>query len=158
MKPMDSQEMTKHIVFTGCSDPKAPWNNDILIADPTTRNLTDQVTDSPEWDEHAHFQPGTRRLLYSSARGIKKRRIVLFPDAEWWVREADGTHHRLTWFTDQSWPLRIASGPDGKPIAIPSTKLFAADGAWSPDGSAYAGVLLIWERRWPEWIVVVEFK
>lgn len=147
------------IVFTGCSDPKAPWNNDILIADPATRNLTDQVTDSPDWDEHVHFQPGTRRLLYSSERGLKKRALsLLFPDAEWWVREADGTHHRLTWFTDQSWPLRTASGPDGRPIAIPSTKLFAADGDWSPDGSAYAGVLLIRERRWPEWIVVIKFK
>lgn len=149
----------QYIVFTGCSDPKAPWNNDILIADPVTRDLADQVTNSPDWDEHAHFQPGTRRLLYSSVRGLKKRGFaLLFPDAEWWIREEDGVHHRLTWFTDPSWPLRTALGPDGDPIAIPSTKLFAADGAWAPDGSAYAGVLLIRERRWPEWIVIVEFE
>lgn len=148
----------KHIVFTGCSDPKASWNNDILIADPVTRNLKDQVTNSPDWDEHAQIQPGTSRLLYSSEQGLKKRLFSpLFPDAEWWVREADGSHHRLTWFTDASWPLRKATGADGRTINIPSTKLFAADGDWSPDGSAYAGVLLIRERKWPEWIVIVEF-
>jgi hypothetical protein len=97
--------------------------------------------------------------LYSSERGLKKKLFSpLFPDAEWWVREADGTHHRLTRFTDRSWPLRNATGPDGKPIKIPSTNLFAADGDWSPDGSAFAGVLLIRERYWPEWIVIVEFR
>jgi len=39
-----------------------------------------------------------------------------------WGGDADGTHNRLPWFTDQSWPLRTASGPDGESIVIPSRR------------------------------------
>ena len=151
------------IVFTGFTNATEP-NNDILIADATTGVLTDQVTMSPDvWDEHARFQPGSDRLLWSSSTDIpdgagSDLTGVLSSQADWWVRELDGEVRRLTYFADPQWPLRNATMlADGSSIEIPDRKIFAADGEFSPDGSAYAGVLLFRTLGADEWIVVVEF-
>lgn len=149
----------RHIVFTGHTKATRA-NNDILIIDPVNRELIDQVTNTPkDWDEHAHFQPGSRRLLFSSTRDIPgaMRSLGLFPPADWWVREEDGRIHRLSHFADPDWPLRQATTMDGTPIKIPTTQLFAADGEFSPDGRAFAGVLLFRNIRFDEWIVILEF-
>lgn len=149
------------VVFTGFTS-ATDRNNDILIADATTGELVDQVTETPDdWDEHAHFQPGTERLLFSSSRDIPDGLGKLFgldSQADWWVREADGEIRRVTFFEDPAWPLNNATMmADGSPITIPDDKIFAADGAFSSDGSAYAGVLLFRTLGADEWIVIVEF-
>ena len=152
------------IVFTGFTN-ATEHNNDILIADATTGVLIDQVTTSEEvWDEHAHFQPGTDRLLWSSSADIPDGAGTAFAggldsQADWWVRELDGEVRRLTYFADPDWPLRNATMiADGSSIEIPDKKVFAADGEFSHDGSAYAGVLLFRTLRAEEWIVIVEFE
>ena len=149
----------RYLVFTGHSD-ATEANNDILIVEPECRRLVDQVTASVDvWDEHAHFQPGFDRLLWSSQQDTPKPGIGLFSRADWWVRESDGTKHRLTRFNEEDWPLRAATlTQDGSAIQIKSTNLFAADGEFSPDGNTFAGVLLFRDWGLDEWIVLVDLE
>lgn len=149
----------RHLLFT--ADLGEEDGFDLVIVDPETRDIVDRVTDSPTvWDEHAHFQPGTTRILYSSGEGLGGTgSSALDSRLDWWVREADGAHHRLTAFNDPDWPLRHAERVGtGTPIEIGSSTVAAGDGTFSPDGRFFAGVLIFRGTPLGEWIVVLDLE
>jgi Tol biopolymer transport system component len=106
---------------------------DEAIVDLGTGTLRRRVTATPtEWDEHARFPPGSTQIVFGSSRDLPL--TASDPHADLWVIDESGNRRRLTYFNDPSWSLR--------PAGIPAS-VFTADGAFSPDGRAFANFLLL---------------
>ena len=61
----------------------------------------EQLTDDREWDEHAHFTPDGRHIVWMSSRGIEQSKKISGLLTDFWVMRADGSHkRRLTRFND----------------------------------------------------------
>jgi Tol biopolymer transport system component len=106
---------------------------DEAILDLASGAIRRRVTDTPlEWDEHAHFAPGSGNIVFGSSRGPPAS--ATDPRADLWVIDVNGNRRQLTFFNDPAWSLR--------PAGIPASA-FTADGAFSPDGRAFANFLLL---------------
>lgn len=94
-----------------------------------TQTMT-QLTDNPDqWDEHAHYSPDGKKIVWASSHGYAydpgKWTQTLKTDL--WIMDSDGSNkERLTYFNEP--------GHDeytGHPA-------IAADSSWSPDGKRIA--------------------
>ena len=97
---------------------------DIWEMDIKTQKMT-QLTNSPDqWDEHAHYSPDGKKIVWASSCGFeydpKKWQKTL--KTELWIMDVKGeTKKRLTYFNEPGHDAYI--GP-----------AIAADSSWSPDG------------------------
>lgn len=84
---------------------------DIFTYDLRTGQLTN-LTDSPEdWDEHAHYTPSGRKIIWMSTRGIGLPAKAWELRSDFWIMNADGSDkQRLTYFNDSASEERIAGG------------------------------------------------
>jgi Tol biopolymer transport system component len=84
------------------------------------------------WDEHAHYSPDGKKIIWMSSKGLRFTVKPFFLEAEFWMMSRDGTNkQQLTWFHTPNHPHYL-----DKPFAV------AADFDWSPDGSQIAGLVL----------------
>ena len=89
------------------------------------------LTDNDEWDEHAHFSPDGRWIVWVSSEGIPQRKKVSRLRLDYWIMSADGSgRRRLTHFNDPGYPEYVEGGA------------VAADSDWGPDGRAIAAYLI----------------
>lgn len=134
------------ILFSGNPDrDQKTFGIDIAVMDLNSRQIVRRVTNTPYiWDEHAHYGPTERRILYASSRGLRISREAVH--ADYWIAEEDGSSWQFTRFNDPRWPLR--------PSTIPPA-LFTADGDFSPDGRRFAAYLIIGDSRAQQGAIVV---
>lgn len=137
------------ILLSGNPDPgQTILGIDGMILDLATGAIRRRVTDTRfEWDEHAHFPPGSSKILFASSRNLILNPAD--PHADLWVINESGARRRLTFFNDRVWSLRPAQIPAG---------LFTADGAFSPDGLSFASFLLLDPVAQDGAIVVLKFS
>jgi Tol biopolymer transport system component len=105
---------------------------DIFTFDLKTKELTN-LTDSPEdWDEHAHYTPSGKKIIWMSTRGIGLPAKAWELRSDYWIMNADGSDkQRLTYFNDSTSEERVPGGAvaadfgmsaDGRRIAAYSFK------------------------------------
>jgi len=121
------------IIFT--ADPERTDRQlalDIYTYDLNSNRLTN-LTDSPDaWDEHAHFSPSGKKIVWMSSEGTPLPDKPGDVKCEWWMMDADGSNkQRLTGFNSP-----------GNPEFEPGGAC-AADLAWSPDGRSIMGYLIL---------------
>jgi len=89
-----------------------------------------------EWDEHAHFSPDGRTILWMTSKSQPYKLRADDLKTDYWLMNADGSNkRRLTYFNQPGHPHFMKEG------------VAAADGAWSPDGSRFAAYLIVDVRR-----------
>ncbi len=87
--------------------------------------------DADEWDEHAHYSPSGKHIVWMSTRGLPKPATADDVRSDYWIMDADGTNQRrLTFFNDRDSKDYIPGGA------------IAADFSWNSDGTALAAVLI----------------
>jgi len=126
------------IIFT--SNPKKGQfvtDLDICTLDLETGKFTN-LTDSPGvWDEHAHYSPDGKRIVWMSSEGYKYtqdtnkwRTKETDLRTELWIMNADGTDKkRLTYFNEEGHPEYLGDAIVG-------------DNCWLPDGRTIAALVL----------------
>jgi Tol biopolymer transport system component len=125
----------EQLLFSGNLEPgQDPRHGDIYLYNLRTGRLTN-LTDSPnEWDEHAHFSPDGKTIVWMTSKNLPE--WVRGPGGavrtDYWLMNPDGTNkRRLTWFNTPGHLESVKAG------------VVAADCAWSPDGSRLAAYLII---------------
>lgn len=84
------------------------------------------------WDEHAHFSPDGKKIVWMSSEGLRFRVRPFDLQTEFWLMNADGSgKQRLTYFHQPGHPHYIA-----KDFVV------AADVAWSRDGKSLIAEVL----------------
>jgi len=107
-------------------------------------NLTDSFFD---WDEHAHFSPDGKRIVWMCSAGYKftadsLKSVSKETDVhtDLWMMDADGKNkRRLTYFNEKGHPEYIGH-------------TICADNCWRPDGKAIA--VLILNVKTSAWLIV----
>ncbi len=124
------------VLFTANPDRRL----DVCILDLATGRAEDLMRGFADWNEHAHFSPDGRAILFMSSRGYPFRARPLELKTEFWLMAADGSgKRRLTGFNDPA-------SPDyrGGATAV------AADSSWAPDGRRFAGLVITASPEGPE--------
>ena len=100
----------------------------------TGTNRLKNLTNSPdEWDEHAHFSPDGRTIVWMTSKGLPetKKAAAGAIRTDYWMMDPDGSNkRRLTYFNTPGHPESVSSGA------------VAADFAWSPDGNRLAAYII----------------
>lgn len=112
------------LLYATNADGQTEHGYDIYTLDLATGKST-SLTDTPrEWDEHAHYSPDGKCIVWMSSRGAGSTASLL--KTELWLMSADGGNAtQLTFFNDTASP-HYSGDPYG---VVP------ADSAWSPDGT-----------------------
>ncbi len=122
------------IIFTS-SAPSATWGDtNIYTLDLQTKALTQLTHDTDVWNEHAHYSPDGKYIIwdsskgnavtYNSAGGVVDHNNVL----DLWIMNADGTNpQRIT-------DVQVAGSPGYSGGLSGET----SDGSWNASGSQYA--------------------
>lgn len=113
------------LLFTANADGQAQRGYDIYVIELESEK-TARLTQSPiEWDEHAHFSPDGKCIIWMSTMNAGARRKLL--KTELWYMSADGSgKSQLTYFNDPaSWMYYHSS-----------FGVIPADFSWSPRGDA----------------------
>jgi hypothetical protein len=109
---------------------------DIYLYDMRSRELTNLTQSPNEWDEHAHFSPDGRTIVWMSSKDIPGRVRAERLRTDYWMMSPDGSNkRRLTHFNTPGHPESVEQG------------LTAADFAWSPDGGRMAAYLITDVRK-----------
>jgi len=140
------------IIFCGYPNGCYFFDLEIYTLDLKTDELIG-LTDDDEWDEHAHFFPDGRKIIWSSSAGVSQTKasnnqeLLQNPtQLELWTMNPDGSgKQRLTYVNDPSAPEYVNS-PIGAGLG---------DGSWSPDGKKYVAKLR--PGRGNEMVVLIEF-
>jgi len=119
----------KHVLFTGNQD--GPL--EIYEMEVKTGNITRLTHHSiTTWDEHAHYSPNGKNIVWMSSRDVRFEINPFYLEAEFWIMNRDGSNkRRLTWFHQAGHPHYL-----DKDFAV------AADFDWSPDGKKIAGLII----------------
>ena len=141
LRPLDLQLYETHgfspdgrgLVFSGVPEGKFYYDMEIFVLDLSTGQAV-RLTDNGAWDEHAHFSPDGRHIVWASSEGIPQERSRTWaelaehpPLLDYWIMDADGSNkRRLSGFNE----------PGAKEQAAFGGGVIAADFDWSPDGSA----------------------
>jgi Tol biopolymer transport system component len=112
---------------------------DVNHLDIYTYNLntgeTRRLTDAPdEWDEHAHFSPDGKRIVWMSSRGYgmnTERRWWDYLKTDYWIMTADGSQKTKISFYNED--------------CEEDTRVICSDCSWNPEGTKIATTLLITE-------------
>jgi Tol biopolymer transport system component len=107
-------------------------NLEIYTIDLSTEAVT-RVTQSGDWDEHAHYSPDGQQILWMSSGGLPPISSTnVQPRAEFWTMKPDGSAPtQLTYFNT----------PDHA-HSLGSEAYTAADSSWSPDGRRLIGYVI----------------
>lgn len=144
LQPLDLQLYETHgfspdgtkILFSGVEKGEYYYDMEICLFD-MVNGETVRLTDNDEWDEHAHFTPDGKSIIWVSSEGIPQVKgdswedtLTSPPRLDYWIMNADGSNkRRLTWFNDNdsNTPAFMSAedgicfgdfdiGPDGKTI------------------------------------------
>jgi Tol biopolymer transport system component len=90
-------------------------------------HAVERLTNDPAWDEHSHFSPDGKWIVWMSSRGLRFQARPRFElETEFWLMRADGScPRRLTSMHDPSSPHFREEG-----------FVVAADVAWAEDGQS----------------------
>lgn len=119
------------ILFSGVEEGKYYYDMEIYVMDLATRSVT-RLTENDEWDEHAHFSPDGRYIVWTSSEGIEQPKGNLLqdivsnpPKLEYWIMKSDGSsQRRISGFNHPDEPDYIPV-PGG---------IGLGDFDWAPDG------------------------
>lgn len=127
----DFSRDSSKVLFSGNLLPAQPQHGldiyELTLANGALKRLTETFED---WDEHAHYSPDGRKIIWMSSTGIDikwgdTRGGVWkqYVKTDLWMMNADGTGKvRLTYFNEPGSPEYF-----GK-------RCIVSDNAWSPDG------------------------
>lgn len=133
----------RELLFSGNPEPGFV---DICLFNPRTGALKNLTQSPDEWDEHAHFSPDGRTIVWMSSKAIPGKVRAERLRTDYWMMDADGSNkRRLTYFNAPGHPESDKSG------------LTAADFAWSPDGSRLAAYLITDVRKGGK-IVMIDMR
>jgi Tol biopolymer transport system component len=111
----------RSLLFTSNLDKEGWLDADIYTLDLRTDKLT-RLTEGGGWNEHAHFSPNGRRIIW-----MRKNRGILGRGTDYWIMKSDGTaKRRLTYFNQRGHPHY-----NGETVVV-------ADFAWSRSGASIA--------------------
>jgi len=119
------------LIFTGSEDQqKVQEHANIYVYDLTQPNTPAvQLTDQ-QYNEHGHFSPDGKRMVWMSGRDVWA--------TDYWLMQADGSQKKQVTF------FNIEGSPDYR-----GNKVVTADFVWKDDGShiiAYAHLIPQWEK------------
>ena len=106
---------------------------DIWEMEITTQELT-QLTNRPDiWDEHAHYSPNGKKIVWVSSDGY-----TYDPSSWWqtlktdlWIMDADGSNkQRVTHFNEPGYP------------EYAKKRVIVSDSSWSPNGKRVVATLV----------------
>ncbi|MBU0478694.1 hypothetical protein KKC91_09025 [bacterium] len=98
----------------------------------TTELIALTNTSLSEWDEHAHFSPDGRNIIWMSSMEIPQQIKQYEVLADYWIMDSNGKNKkRLTYFNNPSSKEYIPGG------------VTAADFAWSPNGGKIIAYLVL---------------
>lgn len=118
----------QYVLFTG--NQHGPL--EIYEMEVATGKVT-RLTHSPRsWDEHAHYSPDGKRIVWMSSKGLRFETDPFFLQAEFWIMDRDGSNKRqVTWFNTPGHPHYL-----NRDFAV------AADCEWSLDGTQVIGLVI----------------
>jgi Tol biopolymer transport system component len=104
-------------------------------------NVSRRLTDRPEdWDEHAHFSPGGKEIVWAGSQGLPISLQSLDLKTELWMMYPDGTcQRRLTDFHTE-----------GHVQYLGKKRAAVGDLAWSPEGDRLILFLLDQDPNGPD--------
>ncbi|MBI5028975.1 MAG: alpha/beta hydrolase fold domain-containing protein [Chloroflexi bacterium] len=120
----------RKIIFSGVPPAKYYYDMEIYTYDLTTQQLT-RLTENNEWDEHAHYSPDGKTIVWISSTDIPQTHSTSLVDmarhplkTDVWLMNADGSNkRRLTRFND-------VNAPEGRNAG---QGVIVGDISWSPD-------------------------
>lgn len=138
------------IIFSGVPQGKFYYAMEIFAYDLTTQQLT-RLTDDAEWDEHAHYSPDGKRIVWMSSTDIPQVKSNSIegmtrnpPKTDAWMMDADGSNkRRVTRFNDPN----AAEGRGA------SGGVIVGDLSWGPDGKSFVAKI---QRGRVESIALIE--
>lgn len=130
------------LLYSATQEPAQPLHGlDIYAMDLRSLDVQRLTTTPGEWDEHAHFSPDGKHIVWMSSMGCNcdpSRPRDLKTD--FWMMQADGTNKvRITYFNEPNHPH--AQLTQGKKVA--------ADTSWSPAGTALVAYVITGVDRGP---------
>jgi acetyl esterase/lipase len=150
----------REIIFSSVPPGKYYYAMEIYTYDLTTQQLT-RLTENNEWDEHAHYSPDGKSIIWISSTDIPQVKaksleemtrnplktdvwITLAPHASAGVNADGSNKRRLTRFNDPNAPEgRAARGG-----------VIVGDLSWGPDSKSFIAKI---QRGRAESIVLIEF-
>jgi Tol biopolymer transport system component len=120
------------LLFSGNLEPgQEEVHGDIYLYNMKTGQLKNLTNSPDDWDEHAHFSPDGKTIVWMTSKTLPARRRAAGVATDYWMMNADGSNkRRLTFFNTPGHPESMKTG------------VVAADFAWSPDGSQIAAYLI----------------
>lgn len=116
-----SYDDTKILFCGNLEKGQPPRGWDIYDLDLETQELTRLTDTFYDWDEHAHYSPDGKKIVWMSSTGYDIGNTLM---ADFWIMNSDGLNkHQLTFFN-----IPGHSHYRGFPIV-------AGDSSWSPDGN-----------------------
>jgi len=120
---------------------------DVYTLDLHTHDVKNLTRTPHEWDEHAHYSPSGKHIVWMSSRNLPAPTGPEDLETDYWIMDADGSNQRrLTFFNDKDSPDYIKDG------------VTASDFAWSPDGTKIAAVLIPLAKGGKNKVMEIEFK
>lgn len=122
------------VLFSGNIEMGQPgWGLDIYEMDIRTGNVKNLTNTPYVWDEHAHYSPDGKEIVWMSNKGFNMAQGLR---TEFWIMDSNGNNQRqLSHFNDPSHPHFL-----GK-----QKNFVAADSSFSPDGRKIVGLVNLFE-------------
>jgi acetyl esterase/lipase len=141
----------RKIIFSAVPPGKYYYDMELYTLDLTTQQLA-RLTENRDWDEHAHYSPDGRWIVWICSTNIPQvhsRSLQEMtrnpPKTDAWLMRADGSDkRRLTRFNDPN-------APEGRDA---SGGVIVGDISWGPDSQSFVAKI---QRERTESIVLVEF-
>lgn len=144
----DVSPKTGSLIFSGNLSPGQSVNGmDIYTMDSAAKTMKALVLDEAEWDEHAHYSPDGKIIVFMSTRDLQ----VSFESVYglnwlrdlrtelWAIPDDGGKPQRLTFFNQQGHPdnLWLTS------VSGDFTRAFVSYNDWAPDGRSLIFTLTV---------------
>jgi Tol biopolymer transport system component len=125
------------VIFSGNLEPRQEEiHADIYLLNLETTELKNLTSTQKEWDEHAHFSPDGRTIVWMSSKDQPYKLRAGDLKTDYWLMNPDGSNkRRLTYFNQKGHPHFIDKGAA------------AADSSWSPDGRRLAAYVITDVRK-----------
>lgn len=90
----------KRIIFSGIPKDKGYFEMEIFTSSLDGGDLK-KLTGNQDWDEHAHFSPDGKKIVWASSSGINCPKEPSKLQMDYWVMNADGSgKKRITFFNE----------------------------------------------------------